>query len=271
MFKTNYIYTMKILHILNGDSTLQGFEQTGLEGDILVWREVLSEGPLEENISSGSFWKNREKWICNTFNEKQDGYQENVIDQLDKLSEPYDEINLWFEFDLHCQVNLLGVMNLLKQKTDLSMPVIYLICPASFPDKEDFRGMGELNGDELTWLYDNIRLRLSEIDFIIAAEVWKIYAVQNAGKLKNYLTKTSFWGSLHLLKQALEAQLTRLLINENGLNYIEQKLLDIYNYGITTKPGIYQRFWETEKIFGMSDLEVGIYLQRLKEKGLINL
>ena len=40
---------MSILHILNGDSTRYGFEQTGIEGDIMVWREVLSEGPVEEN------------------------------------------------------------------------------------------------------------------------------------------------------------------------------------------------------------------------------
>jgi hypothetical protein len=47
----------EILHILNGDATLSSFEQTGLDGDIMVWREVLSEGPVEENIASGTFWK----------------------------------------------------------------------------------------------------------------------------------------------------------------------------------------------------------------------
>jgi len=262
---------MSILHILNGDSTLNSFEQTGLEGDTMVWREVLSEGPLEENISSGSFWKARQKWIGQGFNETSEGYQEKMLDQLSKLSEPYNEINLWFEFDLHCQANLLGVMTYLKQRTDLSTPNIFLICPADFPGKENFRGMGELTGEELEYLYDNIRIQLSEIDFIIAAEVWDIYVSKDAEKLKNYLSKTDFWGSLHLLKPALEAQLKRLNVNEHGLNYIEQKLLDIYNYGFKTRHEIYIRFWETEKIFGMGDMEIDIYLDRLKHKGLINL
>jgi hypothetical protein len=261
---------MRILHILNGDSTLQGFEQTGLEGDTMVWHEVLSEGPLEENISSGSFWKTRSDWICETFKETPRGYQEKMIDQLDKLSEPYDEINLWFEFDLHCQVNLLGVMNLLQQKADLSLPAIYLICPAEFPGKENFMGMGELTGEELEYLYDNIRMQLSDIDFILAAEAWRIYVGHDIEKLKDHLNKTEFWANLHSLKPALEAQLKRLQINETGLNYVEQKLLDIYNYGIKTKHEIYLRFWQTEKIYGMGDMEIDIYLQRLKDKGLIN-
>ena len=262
---------MNVLHIINGDSTKQGFEQTGLEGDTLVWREVFSEGPLGEKISSGSFWKNRQDWLCKFANETTEGYQEKVLNELTKLSEPYDEINLWFEFDLHCQLNMLGVMTYLKQQTDLSTPAIYLICPAGYPGKENFMGMGELNGEELEYLYDHIREQLSGMDFIIAEEAWNIYVSRDVDKLKHYLNRTSFWGSLHLLKPALEAQLKRLQVNENGLNYIEQKLLDIYNYGIKTRSGIHKRFWKTEKIFGMGDMEIDIYLHGLKDKGLINL
>ena len=260
---------MNILHILNGDSTAQSFEDTGLEGDILVWREVLSEGPLEENITSGSFWRNRQEWIEEGFKETPANYQQNVLDQLVMLDEAYDEINLWFEFDLHCQVNMLGVMTYLKQKTDLSLPAIYLICPADYPGKEDFRGMGELNGEELEYLYDNIRVQLSGIDFILAEEAWRIYVSRNEEKLRDYLHKTDFWGSLHCLKPALAAQLKRLPINEKRLNYIEQKLLDIYQYGYKTWPEILSVFWQTEKIYGMGDLEVNIYLQRLISKGLV--
>src|ERR1700722_3381456 len=161
---------MNILHILNGDSTAQTFAETGLEGDVLVWREVLSEGPLIENITSAEFWRGRLEWISKTFDEAH--YQQNVLNELARLEDPYDEINLWFEFDLHCQVNMLGVMNYIQQKTDLSRPAIYLICPDDYPGKEDFRGIGELNAGELEYLYDNIRTQLSDIDFIVAAEAW---------------------------------------------------------------------------------------------------
>ena len=262
---------MSILHVLNGDSTALSFEETGLEGDILVWREVLSEGPREENITSASFWKKRSDWICDGLKETPENYQQNVLDQLAKLEGFYDEINLWFEFDLHCQANLLGIMTYMKQKTDLSAPAIFLICPNDYPGKDDFRGMGELNGEELEYLYDTIRVQLSEIDFFLAAEAWDIYISNDAAKLKEYLNKTTFWGSLHLLKPALAAQLKRLSVNEKGLNYIEQRLVDIYNYGYKTWPEILSVFWETEKIYGMGDMEINIYLQKLIRKGLVTL
>ncbi len=260
---------MNILHILNGDSTLYGFEQTGLDGDTMVWRGVLSEGPLEENITSGSFWRARLNWICETLNETPVGYQERMLDQLVKLGEPYDEINLWFDFDLHCQVNLLGVMNYLKRLTNLSKPSTFLICPTDYPGKENFRGMGELKSDELEFLFDDIRVQLSDIDFVIAEEVWQIYVAGDAKTLEEYINNTRFWGSLHSLKPAMEAHLKRLQYNENKLNYVEQKLLDIYDSGINTKPEIYSTFWSTEKIYGMGDMEINIYLKRLQDRGLI--
>ena len=260
---------MSILHILNGDSTLTGFKDTGLEGDTMVWREVLSEGPLEMNIAGAHFWETRAKWICKTFDDNAYEYQRDMVAPLSKLSEPHEEINLWFEYDLHCQSNMLGVMNFLKQQTDLSGPAFYLTCPHEFPGKPNFGGMGELNGEELLYLFDSIRVRLTEIDFIIAAETWEMYVKHDAEHLKQYLAETKFWGSLHCLKTALEAHLKRLTYNAQGLNYIEQKLLEIYQSGIKNQQEICIAFWETEKIYGLGDLEVGLYLQRLKDKKLI--
>lgn len=259
------------LHILNGDSTARGFEQTGLEGDILVWREILSQGPLIEDISSAGFWKAREAWICRTFNDRGEHYREYVVSPLGKLSDPYGEINLWFEFDLHCQANLLGVLNMLLKRTDLSMPAIFLICPDEFPGKEDFRGMGELNGAELEYLYDHIRVQLGEPDFAIAKKAWKLYVAGDADALEKWVNEVTFWGNLHLLKPALHAHLKRLRVNENGLNAVEQKLLDIYQSGIKNRQAIYQDFWQTEKIYGMGDLEIDMYIQSLTDKQLIDL
>jgi len=260
-----------ILHILNGDSTRHGFEETGLEGDILVWREMFSQGPLSEDVSSVGFWKTREKWICGTFKEKPGDYVKTVVEPLEKLNEPYEEVNLWFEFDLHCQANLLGVMQLLSKNTDLSPPAIYLICPGDFPGKANFRGMGELDGEELEFLYDNIRVRLSEADFEIANEAWELYVRNDADQLEQWLNETTFWGSLHLLKAAMQAHVKRLRVNDHGLNYVEQKLLDIYQNGAETKHTLYHQFWNTEKIYGFGDSEIDMYLKPLIDKQLIKL
>jgi hypothetical protein len=257
--------------VLNGASTLHVFEHTGLEGDTMVWHEVLSEGPVEENIASGHFWKKRNEWLCETFGENPDEYTHKVEEPLSKLYDPWHEINLWFEFDLHCQINMLGVIEMLSKHTDLSEPNIFLICPDSVPGVEDFHGMGELNGNQLEYLFDNVRVQLGEPDFVIAGEAWKAYTTYTATELEEYLDQNNYWANLHCLKPALQAHLQRLKRNENGLNYIEQKLLDIYNSGATDKYDIYRAFWQEDKIYGMGDLEVFNYLKGLREKGLIEI
>jgi hypothetical protein len=255
-----------ILHILNGDASLDGFNQTGLDGDVMVWREVLSEGPLQENILSGSFWNARSKWISQ--NEPEEEYQHKVIDELGKLNSQYTEINLWFEFDLHCQVNLLGVLRMLTLHTDLSAPAVYLICLADCIQFNNARGLGELNGDQFEELFD-AREHLNEWEFELAAEAWQLYVNNDTQGLEKWLNETTLWGGVPLLKPALQAHLKRVQINAAGLSYIEQKLLDIFNSGAKTKHAIYAEFWKTEGIFGMGDWEIDIYLNRLVEKGLI--
>ena len=266
---TNLMQTT--LHVLNGGSTAHTFRETAIPGDTLVWREVFSQGPLSENVSSADFWKAREKWIAGTFKERPEEYKKTVVEPLQILKEPYETINLWFEFDLHCQANLLGVMELLAQNTNLSPPVVNLVCPGEYPGKPNFKGMGELEADELEYLYENIIVQLSEIDFVIAGEAWKLYVKNDADALEKWLDETKFWGSLHLLKPAMEAQVKRLRTNADGLNYIEQKLLGIYQNGAETRHTIYHRFWNDEKIYGFGDSELDLYLQGLIDKKLIKL
>lgn len=258
------------LHILNGDAMLHGFNNTGLDGDVLVWREILSEGPVIEDISSAKFWEMRGKWISESFNEPAESYQTKVIDEIGKLSCPYSHITLWFEFDLHCQVNLLGVLNLLRLQSNLNEQAIYLVCPAEYPGKPDFKGLGELTGSELDYLYDSIRVQLTDYDLTLAAEAWTAYCTGEAAKIEAFIKGTTFWANLPLLKRALEAHLKRLQINSVGLNYIEQQLINIYNSGKTDKPDIYAAFWAQNSIYGMGDAAINLYLNSLQQKGLIS-
>jgi hypothetical protein len=160
-------------------------------------------------------------------------------------------------------------MAMLSKKTDLSLPAVYLICPDEVPGVAHFRGMGQLNSSQLEDLYDS-RQRLNEYEFTLASEAWKLYVNGDAAVLEKWLNNNTFWGNLSLLEPALKAHLKRIRINENGLNAIEQKLLDIYQSGVTRKHGIYQAFWQTEKIYGMGDLEINIYLEALIGKQLID-
>ncbi len=131
-----------------------------------------------------------------------------------------------------------------------------------------------MTGKELEYLYDNIRVELSEIDFIIAEEVWQIYVSGDGEALKDYLNKTHFWGSLHLLQNPpWKLICKRLPGKRKRLKFISRTKNYLIFIIMVLKPGwkFASDFGETEKIYGMGDLEIDIYLDRLKGKGLINL
>jgi hypothetical protein len=73
------------------------------------------------------------------------------------------------------------------------------------------------------------------------------------------------------LETGLEAHLKRLEFDAEGFKLYPPKLLGIYQSGIRSKPAIYQSFWQTEKIYGMGDSQLDIYLQQLADKKLISL
>ncbi len=122
--------------------------------------------------------------------------------------------------------------------------------------------MGQLDGEQLEYLFDS-RLRLTEYDFRLAEEAWGLYVKGDVAELQNWIDTNPFWGSLHLLKPAMQAHVKRLTVNEDGLGYIEQKLLAIHQSGVVDRAKIYEKFWADEKIYGMGDKELDIYLDRL--------
>ncbi|MEE3243855.1 MAG: DUF1835 domain-containing protein, partial [Bacteroidota bacterium] len=43
------------LHITNGDSLTDRLNTLDLDGDLVIWREMLCEGPTVENVGSPEF------------------------------------------------------------------------------------------------------------------------------------------------------------------------------------------------------------------------
>ncbi|TKC12436.1 DUF1835 domain-containing protein [Pedobacter polaris] len=252
----------KTLHVLNGDATMNVFKETEISGDILIWREILSEGPVTKN----SLFQLRSKWIYETFGENYDSYKEKVINEVNKLNSltEYDQIILWFEYDLVCQINLIFVLATLKN-INYEIP-IYLICPDKFDGLPNFRGLGELSPTQLKKLLPT-KIKLSLVDLDLAAKAWDLYIENDSTRITTFL-KGDF-GKLALLKKALAAHLMRSE-KSNGLNHIHEVLLGFINAGMTNKSEIYEKFWAQESIFGLGDLQLDLALNEIQKKGFIS-
>ncbi len=256
---------MNTLHILNGSATFYVFKQTGIVGDVLIWHEILAEGP----VAKTGLWDLRTKWMQENFNEDPSDYSQKVVTAAEKLRnlEAYDEVILWFEYDLVCQINLIYILSILNETIKSPLP-IYLICPDKIEDVPNFRGLGELNPAQLLKLYDS-KICLDKSDLEFASLAWDVYVNNDLNEINNFLK--SYFGNLNLLKNALIAAISRFPKASNGLNHIEEVLLSLIHTGIYTRPELYAAFWLKEPIFGITDLQLGLVLNKLRQKGLVNI
>ena len=150
---------MSIFHILNGDCLAEKFPKN-LEGEVIIWREVLIDGP----ISDLDFFENREKFIRENYDSERN-YEELVLKEFQKIqSIPENaEIYFWFEDDLFCQVNfwfLVSVLNSKKMK-------FFRVFPKDFE-----KGFTESDEPELLENYDSAK-EISSEQMNLISNLWK--------------------------------------------------------------------------------------------------
>lgn len=99
---------MAVLHVLNGDALRPAFAQAGLRGDVVVCRDMLSEGPVPGGLEREAHWRQRASELETRFDVAPGDYLEGAQGLRTALAEAakHDEVALWFEQDLFCLVNL---------------------------------------------------------------------------------------------------------------------------------------------------------------------
>lgn len=255
----------KILHVLNGDSSLALFQKTKLTGDTIVWREMLSEGRSDAIVGNDNFWRNRKSHLYQEMGVSEDEYERKVISEFKKLEDlsPYEEVVLWFEYDLFCQVNLMAALSYLKQFR--SGQKISLICVGKFSHSDKLLGLGQLDADTFESLFEK-RVRLGAEDLNFADGLWEIYSSSNHQEIKVFIKKCP--ESFEYLPLAMAAHLKRFTDKENGLNNLEYQILKIINEqsGNITVNDIVREFLINDQIYGLGDL---IYLGYLEKISLL--
>lgn len=254
----------KIIHVLNGDSTVQLLKDSGLKGGIAVWREMLCEGPLHKEFASDEFWLNRYEYFEKEIGISKLNYYDKTIKEVLKLEDltVYDEVVLWFEFDLFCQINLLAVCSYLLLNFQKEV-TLSLVCTGFVKGKKGFHSLSDFTSEEFLNLYNN-KLHLSKVNLVFADECWKLYVENDFKKLKNFNFKNRKFPYLQL---AINEHLKRFAA-ENGLNEIENKTLKIINSELSSEGEIIQNLliWQAkETVYGFGDLQYFNYLKSLNQ------
>ncbi|MBC2845141.1 DUF1835 domain-containing protein [Winogradskyella flava] len=210
-----------ILHITNGNVLTDYLRELDFKDDILTWQEMLCEGPIIPKIDSDEFFEIRSQFLKEFYDIEVN--KNELQDELKKLdnAEDYTEINLWFEYDLFCHINLLGVINLLHQK-EIDKP-LYLICSGRVEGEKNLKGLGELSPEHLLSHYKN-KILLTDKDKELAVTLWRTYCGKDHNILKPYIvTKSNF----RYMSNCLKAHLKRFPHQKSGLSVLEDNILRI--------------------------------------------
>ena len=259
----------KTLHILNGDSTAQIFSKSFLQGDIIVWREMLCEGPVHNNVGSDDFWTTRYKFYEHEIGVNKLEYYDTTIKEIVKIQEVsnYDDVVLWFEYDLFCQINLLALCSYLLKYYTKNIKYS-LVCTGKEDGKKELQTLSNYSPNEYKNLLKN-KVTLSRNNLLFAEECWNLY-VEND---KENLTAFNFdhCKKFKYLKLAIHQHLQRFP-GKNGLNQIENKILNLIHSGITNKNSIVKELllWQQKETFyGFGDLQYYMALNKLDKYYII--
>ena len=252
-----------MLHILNGSSIEEPLRESGVPGKFFSFRDALIAGPIIAGLNKEQWRQLRVEHLASSY-----GVEPNTCDQqLSEQSEAlesystHDEVVLWFEHDLFCQLNLLYLLDWFAH-VDLAQTKLSLVNIGEFPGKENFRGLGELNEKELASLFPQ-RQMVTATQLELASAAWRAFSSPDPTSLESILqTDTS---SLPFLSTAMSAHLRRFPNTANGLGQIENKSLELVENGRELFSDLFPEFIATEPVYGLGDSQLWLTLVNLSE------
>ena len=176
-----------IYHVLPGDAQVEEFKKTKIEGDVIVCRECLIVGDVDADTLP-EFWEQRARFILSEYGEDEIEYHEGVANELAKLLDldKHDEVNLWFEYELFCSVNMWFCLWLLNEtKTS-----VFRVEPIVRSDHDKWLGFGNLVSADLQTCFKQ-RTRFNAEDIALGAALWNAYRTSDNARFAKLSTKGS--------------------------------------------------------------------------------
>lgn len=239
------------MHILAGECLAGDIRQLSFDGELIAHPECFIEGPVDIKTLE-EFWKARAGYLEENNSEPRK-YFENVVPSFEKMINVPDgsEVNLWFEYDLFCQVNMWFVLHLLKEKSAR----IFRVFPSVRTEDDKWKGFGNLSGEELEKCFAD-RVEFSEAEVKLGADLWAAYAAQDLDTLE-LLSKTGA-DSHPYLEEACQAEIARKR-DDRPLETLRR----IAGEGETDFGRVFERFVAEEGVYGFGDSQVKSMLERL--------
>ncbi|MFY9244069.1 MAG: DUF1835 domain-containing protein [Polaribacter sp.] len=253
-----------ILHITNGDITTEYLKRLNFTGDFITWREMLCEGKTTTDVGSEKFWKTRFDYLKTSYNVSKEKFIDFTLKEYRTLcsKKSNDEIVLWFDYDLFCQINMIAVISWLKRYRKGRQ--ISLINSGKIIESQKLKGISELSENQIQEHFKN-RIALSQDDIEYADYIWQLYCSESPLRLET-VHKFNPMSPFKHLHNALEAHLKRFPSIENGLDKVENIIIQTANkYDLNSKDALVRKLLKEQGIYGFGDIQYFNYLERMQK------
>ncbi|RCS26806.1 DUF1835 domain-containing protein [Polaribacter sp. WD7] len=253
-----------VLHITNGDSTTNYLKKLKFSGEFITWREMLCEGKTTADVGSESFWKNRFVFFKTSYKVSKKRFIDFTVKEYRNLCNKKDnkEIILWFEYDLFCQINMLAVLSWLKSHRKGHH--ISLVCSGKVKGSKKLKSIGELTANQIDQYYKN-RVCLTQDDIEYADYIWQLYCANSPLRLET-VYRYNPMSPFQYLTTALEAHLRRFPTIYNGLNAIENNILNTANTKkLSSKNALISQILKEDTTYGFGDLQFKYKIDQLQK------
>lgn len=246
------------LHITNGDALTGLLRTTSINGEIITWREMLCEGKTTTDVGSENFWKTRFDFLKSQYKVTKSNFIEATLKEYRRLcnEKKQEEITLWFDHDLFCQINMIAVISWLK--THRKGARVSLVHNSG----DCLIGLAELTPEKLKEQYKH-RIELSQDDIEYADYIWQLYCSDSPLRLETFSHFNS--SQFEYLPEAIHAHITRFPYVSNGLNAVENMTLQVASEKKKwDKDQLVGQLLKKQDIFGFGDLQYYKILDTLK-------
>jgi len=252
-----------MLHIHNGDSTANTMREAGFPGEHFAFRESLATGPTPQGLSKDDWIAVRATYLAEQVELDAARIKQELtaMDTALATIANHEEVILWFEHDLFCQINLIYLLDRFARQ-DIHPARLSLICIGEFLGIADFRGLGQLTAEQMTSLFDT-RHTVTEAEFSLGQKAWAAYCSPNPHDIEGLLTGNT--SPLPFLDGALRQHLARFPSVRNGLGHAENRLLSFIADGLTDAGSLCPAFFNIEPAYGLGDSQIRRDLMRMAE------
>lgn len=247
----------KPLHITNGDFLTEILKSFSFEGEMITWREVLCEGKTTPDVGSEAFWKTRFDYFKTHYKTTKQSFIEKTLKEYRKLcnEKQQEEIVLWFDNDLFCQINMIAVISWIKKYRRGTQ--VSLVSP-----KKQYQFFHEMAEEQVKKLYEK-RIQLTEDDIASADYVWQLYCSESPIRLENFSAFNS--SQFNFLQEAIQTHLSRFPSLHNGLNSVENFVLnEASKRKLKSKEELIVMSLKNQKSFGYGDLQFENVISTIK-------